>query len=51
MLHEFIDTIRDKATLVEDIDENLWMALFDCLVVNSMDDVRFILKDGREIKV
>jgi hypothetical protein len=41
---------RKQGALVEEFDEGLWSSLVQEVVVNDKDDIRFIFKNGFEIK-
>ena len=42
--------MEKHGTLVEEFDEGLWCSLVQEVVVNAKDDIRFIFKNGFEIK-
>ena len=42
--------MEKQGTLVEEFDEELWSSLVQEVVVNTKDDIRFIFKNGFEIK-
>ena len=46
----FIRALEKQGTLVEEFDEGLWSSLVKEVVVNGKDDIRFIFKNGFEIK-
>ena len=46
----FIRALEKHGTLVEEFDEGLWCSLVQEVVVNAKDDIRFIFKNGFEIK-
>ena len=46
----FIGALEKQGTLVEEFDEGLWSSLVQEVVVNTKDDIRFIFKNGFEIK-
>ena len=50
-LQELIEAVLKQESLIDGFDEYLWVSLFECMVVHTHKDVRFILKDGREIRV
>lgn len=50
-LEMFVDTIREQDRLIEEFDEDLWLSLVDTLEIHSKEDIRFVLKDGEEIKM
>ena len=47
----FIRALEKQGTLVEEFDEGLWSSLVKEVVVNGKDDIRFIFKNGFEIKM
>ena len=46
----FIRGLEKQGALVEEFDEGLWSSLVQEVVVNAKDDIRFIFKNGFEIK-
>ena len=46
----FIRALEKQGALVEEFDEGLWSSLVQEVVVNTKDDIRFIFKNGFEIK-
>lgn len=46
----FIRALKKQGALVEEFDEGLWSSLVQEVVVNAKDDIRFIFKNGFEIK-
>ena len=46
----FIRALEKQGALVEEFDEGLWSSLVKEVVVNGKDDIRFIFKNGFEIK-
>lgn len=46
----FIRALEKQGTLIEEFDEGLWSSLVQEVVVNAKDDIRFIFKNGFEIK-
>lgn len=46
----FIRALEKQGALVEEFDEELWSSLVQEVVVNTKDDIRFIFKNGFEIK-
>ncbi len=46
----FIRALENQGTLIEEFDEGLWSSLVQEVVVNAKDDIRFIFKNGFEIK-
>lgn len=46
----FIRALKKQGALVEEFDEGLWSSLVQEVVVNTKDDIRFIFKNGFEIK-
>ena len=46
----FIRALKKQGALVEEFDEELWSSLVQEVVVNTKDDIRFIFKNGFEIK-
>ena len=47
----FIDILKKQENMITEFDENLWGSLVDYIMAYSKDDIRFIFKDGTEIKV
>jgi chromosome segregation ATPase len=47
----FLRGLKKQEGVVTEFTEHLWHALADYVVVNSKEDVRFIFKNGMEIKV
>ena len=46
----FIKTLKKQESLITEFDGVLWGSLLDYITVNTKEDVRFIFKDGTEIK-
>ena len=46
----FIRALKKQGDLVEEFDEGLWSSLVQEVVVNTKDDIRFIFKNGFEMK-
>ena len=46
----FIRALKKQGVLVEEFDEGLCNSLVQEVVVNTKDDIRFIFKNGFEIK-
>lgn len=46
----FIRALEKQGALVEEFDEGLWSSLVQEVVANAKDDIRFIFKNGFEIK-
>lgn len=46
----FIQALEKQGTLIEEFDEGLWSSLVQEVVINAKDDIRFIFKNGNEIK-
>ena len=46
----FIRALEKQDTLIEGFDEGLWSSLVQEVVIMSKDDIRFIFKNGNEIK-
>ena len=46
----FIRALEKQGTLVEKFDEGLWSSLVQEVVVNTKDDIRFIFRNGFEVK-
>ena len=46
----FIRALEKQGALLEEFDEGLWSSLVQEVVVNAKDDIRFIFKNGFEIK-
>ena len=46
----FIQALEKQGTLIEEFDEGLWSSLVQEAVINAKDDIRFIFKNGNEIK-
>ena len=51
MLGDFIKTLKEQDGVVSEFDEVLWGSLLECVTVYKKDDVRFVFKDGTEIRV
>ena len=51
LLKGFIQTLEKQGALVEEFDEGLWSSLVQEVVVNAKDDIRFIFKNGFEVRV
>jgi len=47
----FIDTVRQRDTLLTGFDENLWRSVVDSVTVHSLTDIRVRFRDGRETKI
>lgn len=50
LFKRFIQALEKQGTLVEEFDEGLWSSLVQEVVVKAKDDIRFIFKNGFEIK-
>ena len=46
----FIQALEKQGTLIEKFDEGLWSSLMQEVVVKAKSDIRFIFKNGFEIK-
>ena len=46
----FIQALEKQGTLIEEFDEGLWSSLVQEVVITSKDDIRFVFKNGNEIK-
>ena len=46
----FIQVLEKQGTLIEKFDEGLWSSLMQEVVVKAKSDIRFIFKNGFEIK-
>ena len=46
----FIQALEKQDTLIEKFDEGLWSSLMQEVVVKAKSDIRFIFKNGFEIK-
>ena len=46
----FIRALEKQGALLEEFDEGLWSSLVQAVVVKAKDDIRFIFKNGFEIK-
>ena len=47
----FIQALEKQGTLIEKFDEGLWSSLMQEVVVKAKSDIRFIFKNGFEIKM
>ena len=47
----FSRALEKQGTLVEEFEEGLWCRLVQEMVANAKDDIRFIFKNGFEIKM
>ena len=47
----FIQALEKHGTLVEKFDERLWSRLVQEVVANDKNDMRFIFKNGFDIKM
>ena len=47
----FLAGLQKQEGLVTEFDEDLWYSLIEYMTVFDKEDVRFIFKDGTEIKV
>ena len=50
LFKDFIRALEKQGTLVQEFYEGLWSSLVQEVVVNDKDDIRFIFKNGFEIK-
>ncbi len=50
LAENFIAELSRQDGLVAEFDGRLWNSLLDCVLVNSAEDVRFVFKDGTEIR-
>lgn len=50
MMQNFMDTLKGMSEMVDCFDEGAWYALVDYVTVYSKNDVRFVFKNGMEIK-
>lgn len=50
LFKRFIRALEKQGALLEEFDEGLWSSLVQEVVVNAKDDIRFIFKNGFEIK-
>jgi len=51
LMEIFISELQKQESLVSEFDENLWRNLLDYATVYSHNDMRFVFKDGTEVKV
>lgn len=47
----FIRTLEKQDGLIEEFDAGIWSSLVQEVIVKSKDDIRFIFKNGFEVKV
>lgn len=47
---EIIANLSKQESLIMEFHKNLWFTLVDFATIHSENDVRFIFKDGTEIK-
>ena len=47
----FMKELKKLDSLVTEFDEKLWYTLVDCIMVYSKEDIRFVFRDGAEIKI
>ena len=51
MMEHFMEELKRMPEMVDSFDEGAWYALVDYVTVCGKDDVRFIFKNGAEIRV
>lgn len=51
MIQNLVDTLEGMPDAVDSFDEGAWYALVDHVTVYGRDDVRFIFKNGMEMKI
>jgi len=49
-IEAYLETLKAQDTLVEKFESALWCELLDFVTVYAKDDVRFVFKEGTEIK-
>ena len=47
----FMKELKKLDSLVTEFDEKLWYTLVDRIMVYSKEDIRFVFRDGAEIKI
>lgn len=47
---EFINKLNQREGLITEFDEELWIGTVDKVVVNVDGKIKFVIKDGKEIK-
>ncbi|MDR1600359.1 MAG: hypothetical protein LBS11_10905 [Oscillospiraceae bacterium] len=47
----FLETIRQRDSILVDFDEELWISTVERLTVHTLEDLRVRFRDGREISV
>ena len=47
----FIRTLEKQDGLIEEFDAGVWSSLVQEVVINTKDDIRFIFKNGFEVRV
>ena len=47
----FIRTLEKQDGLMEDFDAGIWSSLVQEVIVKTKDDIRFIFKNGFEVRV
>jgi DNA invertase Pin-like site-specific DNA recombinase len=47
----FLETVRQRNSILVDFDEELWITTAEKLTVHSLDDLRVCFRDGQEISV
>ena len=47
----FMKELKKQGTVISEFDDRLWHTLMDHIIVYSKDDVRFVFKNGTEIKI
>ena len=51
MMHSFVERLKRMEEAVDCFDQGAWYALVDFVTVYSREDIRFVFKNGREIRV
>lgn len=46
----FVQALEKQGTLIEEFNEGIWSSLVQEVIINAKDDIRFIFKNGFEIK-
>ncbi len=51
LFKEFIRTLEKQDGLIEEFDAGIWSSLVQEVIVKAKDDIRFIFKNGFEVRV
>lgn len=51
LLKGFIAALENSGEITNVFDEGVWSSLMDHVTINSKEDIRFIFKNGVEIRV